>query len=472
MTELLHLSATQIATKIRQGEITPIQAVEAHIHRIELVNPQINAVVTPTFDTARAEAQSKTAYIEEHGTADLPPLFGVPVTIKDCWAVEGVRFTGGSWYLRDNIADFDAEAVQLLKNAGAIILGKTNLPDMCWMGETSNPIFGQTNNPHNLKHTAGGSSGGEGAIIAAGGSPLGLGSDIAGSVRIPAAANGCVSLKPTAGRIPAEDHVPRPPDEVLDWNTAGPLARYVEDLGTALSILSRTPVQDYGQISLNQRPCTIYIENGQFPVHPSVTETVLMAMDTLQKAGMTTVRDDTLPLPEVLFNYAGIFRQHGNPEFKTALGGGKAYNLPLEMLRHLFRAGRISGRVLFFTWVIDYLGRQAKNMGLDNFDTLANLKQRILDTMGDGGVILCPLFITPPPKHGWTWRMRTNPVYSIMFNALGFPAVVLPIRYNVYGLPLAVQIVARPDEDEVALAVAAELERVHDGWTMAHVATN
>lgn len=468
MNPILQLSASEIAQKIRNRELSPVEVIEAHIERIEKVNPTINAVITPMFEQARNEAQAAQTKIETDSTVNLPPLFGVPITIKDCWAVKDVRFTGGSWYHRDNIAEKDAEAVKLLREAGAIILGKTNLPDMCWSPETVNPIFGQTNNPHNIKYSVGGSSGGEGAIIAAGGSPLGLGSDIAGSVRIPAAMNGCVSLKPSANRIPAEDHFPTPPDDILGWNTAGPMARRIEDLALALKVLSRTPVQNYQEIDLKERPCTVYIHNGVMPVHKEVTATVETAMQTLNNAGMTTRRDDTLPLPALLYLYFGLFRKYANFAFKEALGGGEAYKSWLEALRTLFGRGRISARVQFFTTGVDLIGLYASvRFGLDSFEKLDELREEILAAMGEGGVMLCPLIITPPPKHGWSWMALRQPPYTIMFNALGFPCVIVPIGYNEKGLPMVVQVVARPDEDEVALAVAAELERVHSGWQMA-----
>lgn len=469
MNPILEMSATELARKIRNRELSSVDVVEAHIQRIEAVNPTINAVVTPMFEQARKEAQAAQIQIEAEGSENLPPLFGVPMTIKDCWAVKDVRFTGGSWYWRDNIADKDAEAVKLLREAGVIILGKTNLPDMCWTGETVNPIFGQTNNPHNIKYSAGGSSGGEGAIIAAGGSPLGLGSDIAGSVRIPAAMNGCVALKPTGGRIPAEDHFPSVSEEIADWNTAGPMARRIEDLALALKVLSRTPVQDYQEISLKDRRCLVYIHNGTVPVRKDVAASVEQTAETLKNAEMATERNDKLPLVFAAMIYAVLMRDIGNKDFKRALGGGKAYNLWLEILRTLAGRGRISARVLWFTSYLDNAALPFKAVVKDGFADLERIKQEFLDAMGEGGVILCPIIITSPPKHGWIWRVATQIPYSSMFNALGFPCVVLPIAYNEKGLPMAVQVVARPNEDEVALAVAAELERVHGGWQMATI---
>ena len=251
MDDVLSLGAAEIARQIRAGQRSVSDVLEAHIRRIEAVNPALNALVTPNFEAARAAAQAADDHVARHGTADLPPLFGVPVSIKDAFPVAGQRFTAGAWALRDQIADEDAEAVARLKAAGAIVLGKTNCPELSWLIETVNPVFGRTHNPHDPARTVGGSSGGEAALIAAGGSPLGLGSDIAGSVRIPAAACGVVSLKPSAGRIPTAGHVPDFGPALPGWNTAGPLARRVEDLALALSVLSETPVIDHTTIDLS-----------------------------------------------------------------------------------------------------------------------------------------------------------------------------------------------------------------------------
>jgi fatty acid amide hydrolase 2 len=469
METLLHLSAAEIVRRIRQRDLKPSQVLEAHIQRIEAVNPKINALITPNFEQARTEAQAADARLESGATDALPALFGLPITVKDCWAVNGLRFTGGSYYMRDNIANFDAEAVRRLKAAGAIIMGKSNLPDMCWSGETVNPIFGQTNNPRNLAYTAGGSSGGEGALVAAGASPLGLGSDIAGSVRIPAAENGCVSLKPTAGRIPSHDHVPFVSEPIGSWNTAGPLARRIEDLALALEVLSETPVQDYRQINLKNRRCVVTIHNGLIPVRSSVVETVTMAADSLKNAGMAVEHDDKVPLAQTSSLYAALMSKHGNIDFKKALGGGKPYHLWQEIRANMQGKGRISPRVLWHTTYIDIMAPIAHLLGENSFEQLEQYKQQFAEKIGAGGVMLCPLLITEPQKHGWTWTLATQPPYSFLFNALGFPAVIVPIRYNTKGLPLVVQVVACPNEDEVVLAVAQELENIYGGWKIAEV---
>lgn len=468
MTNILTTGAAGIARMIREGAITPSDAVEVHIQRIEQVNPAINAVITPMFEQAREQARLATTHIAKHGTDNLPPLYGVPITIKDSWAVKDVRMTGGSWYYRDQVATEDAEAVRLLREAGAIILGKTNLPDMCWCGESVNPIFGRTNNPHNVKHTAGGSSGGEGAIIAAGGSPLGLGSDIAGSIRIPAAVNGCVGLKPSAGRVPSEDHFPSPGEGVRDWNTGGPLARRVADLALALSVLSRTPVDDYTRLSLEGRRCVIYIRNRLFLVDRQVAGAVGTAMQDLKDAGMDVINKDwQLPMEGLMLAYTALMRKLGNRDFKSALGGGEPYRLIPEAWRALMGNPRISLEVLFFASFIDMVGLVSSLLGLADITKVEKYRDTLLDAMGEDGVMITPLMLTPPPRHGWMYLTLFKPPYTTMFNLLGFPAVIVPIRYTSGGLPLVVQVVATPGNDEVALAVAAKLEEIHGGWRMA-----
>ncbi len=469
MDTLLTLSAAEIARRIRSGALSPVEAVEAHIARIERVNPQINAVVTPLFAAARQQAHAAAERLAQGGSDDLPPLFGVPVTIKDSWGVAGVRFTGGSWYHRDDIASEDAPAVKLLRDAGAIILGKTNLPDMCWAGETVNPVFGRTNNPHHLRHMVGGSSGGEGAIIAAGGSPLGLGSDIAGSVRIPAAACGIVSLKPTGGRIPAEGHLPTPPQGIYNWNTAGPMARRVEDLALALGVLSRTPVQDYRQIELAGRRATVYMDNPFVFVTARVKRAVMRAAGALQAAGMQVNERRDVPLTAAASLYMGIMHQSGGAlAFEQAIGGGTRMRVVDEVRRGLRGQWQVSPEVLLFARSISLIGVFYGMLGYADTNRLAQVRERFLEIMGTGGVLLTPLLASATPRHGWTWWFPFGSLpYTFMFNALGFPAAVVPVGWTPQGLPLVVQVVATPGEDETALAVAAELERVFGGWRLA-----
>src|SRR5437660_6870389 len=200
MDELIYASATSLAQAIRDKRVSSQEVVEAYIHRIEAVNPQLNAVVQLTAETALTQArQADVALARGEITG---PLHGVPITIKDSFDTRGVISTAGTKGRTSYVPQQDATAVARMRAAGAILLGKTNLPELSLAYESNNLIYGRTNNPYDLSRTPGGSSGGESAIIAAGGSPLGLGTDAAGSIRWPAHCCGIVGIKPTRGRVP------------------------------------------------------------------------------------------------------------------------------------------------------------------------------------------------------------------------------------------------------------------------------
>jgi Asp-tRNA(Asn)/Glu-tRNA(Gln) amidotransferase A subunit family amidase len=452
--------AAEIAGLIRSGELTATEAVEACIARIEQVNPRLNAVVTPTFERAREEAREADRRIAESGNDDLPPLFGVPATIKDCYPVEGVRFTAGSWFHRDDVADHDAPAVARLREAGAIVLGKTNIPDMCWGFESVNPVFGRTESARHAGYSAGGSSGGEAAIIAAGGSALGLGSDIGGSLRNPAANNGCVSLKPSSGRVPDEGHVPVVPDEVRPWNHAGPLARRVDDLALALGVLDGT-----GPLSLPEIEgvrCRVFTGNRSMVVSPEVKSSVRRAGAALGSAGMTVEDSPPLPIQRLTVLYSNVLREYALPEINVQLGGGQEMGWASEMRRSLGGDARISTEALSVYGYIAYGGRLKPGPG-DNLDKVARLKERVIETVGDG-VLVCPLLLSRPARHGATWMPFTQIPMAVPFNMTGLPVAMVPVYWTANGLPLAVQVVAGPDKDELALAAAKALEQRLGGW--------
>ena len=238
MTPITALTATEIAQQIKAGELSACAVLDAHIHRIEQVNPQLNAVVIPRFEQARQEAEAADA-AQRRGDA-LGPLHGVPITIKEQLLVKDTATTFGVLNLKDHQASEDGPLVKRLRVAGAIILGKTNTAQLLMYIESDNPVYGRTHNPWNLERSPGGSSGGEAAIIAAGGSPLGLGSDFGGSIREPSHFCGIQGLKPTVWRLTNLD---TRPGIFADGQTGmvpqpGPLARSVADLTLAMRILA------------------------------------------------------------------------------------------------------------------------------------------------------------------------------------------------------------------------------------------
>ena len=230
-------SAVDLAAGIRAGELSPVEVLEAFIERIDQLNPELNAIVAERFDEARSEAAAAERAVAAGGP--LPPLHGVPVTVKEAIAVAGLPQTNGSLLTADVVPSRDAPAVANLRAAGAIVMGVTNVPEFCGWYDTDNRVYGRTLNPHDHARTSGGSSGGESAALAAGLSPLGVGSDIGSSIRQPACWTGVFGMKPTRGFVPLAGHAGYgTPPSVQLFAAIGPLTRYADDLAVALEALA------------------------------------------------------------------------------------------------------------------------------------------------------------------------------------------------------------------------------------------
>src|ERR1700676_199623 len=242
MSELTLLSAVSMAEQIRQKKLSPIDLVEAHLARIEKLNPKLNAFVQVDAEGARREAR-----VAQHALTRgerVGPLHGVPISIKSSLDVKGMRCEAGTKLRAGFVAAQDAPLVSRLRNAGAIILGTTNTPELLMAWETDNLLYGRTNNPWDLSRTPGGSSGGEAAAIAAGCSAGGVGSDGGGSIRVPAHFSGICGLKPTPGRIPATGHFPAPAGPFALIGVVGPMARTVADLKVLFEVMQGPDIGD------------------------------------------------------------------------------------------------------------------------------------------------------------------------------------------------------------------------------------
>ena len=253
MDRLLFQSAANLAQLIRSKEISSEELVRAHLDRIQEINPKLNAVLKLRAEEAIREARGADAAVAA-GQTNGRPFLGVPMTVKDSFAVKGTVTTSGTLGRVSHFPDKDAASVAFMRAAGAIVLGKTNVPELCLAFESDNLIYGRTNNPYDVSRTSGGSSGGEAAIVAACGSPFGLGSDAGGSVRLPAHFCGIAALKPTSGRLPKTGHF-MPPGGTLDrlWQV-GPMARFVEDLALALPVLAQPDYEDASFVPMAIRP--------------------------------------------------------------------------------------------------------------------------------------------------------------------------------------------------------------------------
>ncbi len=331
MKEILSLSGVAQARLIRERAVSSEELVRAHIEQIEAINPQLNAVVEVLGESALEAARAADRRAEP-----LSPLDGVPFSIKDSIEVAGTVCTAGTLGYRNRPRSAaDATLVARLRAAGAISLARTNLPDLLFSFESDNLIHGRTNNPHDLTRTSGGSSGGEAALIAAGGSPFGLGSDAAGSVRVPAHFCGIASLKPTSGRLPRTGHVPPPGGWVEAVWQIGPMARHVEDLQALMPILLGPDGLDYTVVPMPYRDpaetrvedsrIAYFIDNGILPPDPETEATVRRA------AGILHAREDRPPgidrSYDLEMRYLGPDGGEGVREFLRGVGSHRTHPL-------------------------------------------------------------------------------------------------------------------------------------------------
>lgn len=502
------LSAAVLAKKIRQGELSVREVVEAHIYRIEQVNPALNAVVIPLFDEARRAAVEA----DRARARGLPlgPLHGVPVTIKEQFLVAGTDTTLGLPHQVGKPYPHDGPLVSKLRRAGAIILGKTNVPQLLATWETDSPVYGRANNPWNLDRSPGGSSGGEAAIIAAGGSPLGLGGDLGGSIRIPAHFCGICGLKPTAGRLTNADTPIRFVDagQQAIVPQPGPMARTVADLQLAMEVLAAAGTQATPDVTPPvpwPNPDAIRVEglrigffthSNFFAVSPALRRAVKEAGQALSRLG-AQVEPFTPPnLAEAVRLFLAIFTAAGSQtKLKAALAGAKPHRLVKGVIQGatMPRWMRAPAAKIAMQQKQQYLALLLRSTGGRSageywrlVEQQADYRAGFLEAMNRGGfdALICPPFALPAVTHSATEHLFAAGGYTVLYNVLGTPAGVAPVtrvgpdeesdrpasrdfavraarqvEQSSAGLPVGVQVVARHWREDVVLAVMAALER-------------
>jgi amidase len=449
--ELIFASATEQARAIRQKQISSVELTQACLERIAEVNPKLNAVVQLPAASALAEAREADRALA-HGEIR-GPLHGVPFTLKDAIETGGVISTGGTLGRANYVPKEDATVVKRLRDAGGILLGKTNCPEFGWAWESDNLIYGRTNNPFDLSLSPGGSSGGESAIIAAGGSPLGLGSDAGGSVRFPAHCTGIAAIKPTSGRVPRTGHFPGPGGTLDALWQIGPLARCVEDLNTILPIIAGVdwrdpavvpmPLGDAARVDLKTLRVAFHTDNGIETPSQETIDAVLTAAKALETS-VAALEEARPPGIEQTYDvYFGLF---------TADGG-----LGLEGL--LETAGTRQVHPLMQR-VLELQRSHAKSMTA--FVKLTGqwdaFRGSLLSFMEQYDVLVCPVCSFAGMVHGSTYDRLPAFSYTMTYNLTGWPAAVVRAGSTRGGLPIGVQIVARPWREDVALAVAGRIE--------------
>ena len=451
--EIIYLSVGQLAKAIQTKAVSSVEVVQAYLKRIDEVNPTLNAVVQLRADEALAEARAADEALARGESKG--QLHGIPMTIKDSLDTAGVITTGGTLGRKDFVPQRDATVVKRLKDEGAILMGKTNTPELTTSLETNNAVYGRTNNPYDLTRTSGGSSGGAAAIITTGGSPFDIGSDYGGSIRLPAHFCGIAGIKPTSGRVPRTGHImPYALGATDTYQTIGPLARTVDDLTLLLGIIAGPdwedptivpmPPANPAAVDLNKLRVAFYTDNGTTTPTPEIMQTVKAVAQALE-GQVSSVREDR---PNRLAETWDLWTS-----LNVADGGYGTLEI-LEKVgtqpnaRHLAAAQQeVTGREF---------GKRLREMDL--------FRSQMLGFMANYDVIICPVNANVAIKHDTLWENFAGFSYASTYNLTGWPAAVVRAGTSPEGLPIGVQLIANPWREDVALKVARFVEDAFGGW--------
>ncbi|XP_041895801.1 fatty-acid amide hydrolase 2, partial [Corvus kubaryi] len=511
-------SAPAPQTAAAPVQVTCIEVVEAYVQRIKEVNHLINAVVKDRFEEALQEAQQVDKLLSEGPGNDYLeekfPLLGVPITVKEAFSLYGMPNTSGLVNRRNVIATSDATVVSRLKQAGAIPLGVTNCSELCMWYESSNRVYGRTNNPYDLQRIVGGSSGGEGSVLAAACSVIGVGSDIGGSIRMPAFFNGVFGHKPTTGVVPNDGQFPNAQGVRTSYLCTGPMCRYAEDLEPMLRVMAGPGVSklklnekvslekikfhcmdhDGGSIFVSpvdkeilqaQKKVVEHLENDlgvqvqRVAIHKmkysfQIWSAMMSSKDSEGQVGMSAKQGTSClalcPMLCLLTCRLGL-TPCGMPgqeaqKFTDLLGDHGKPVWPLwELMKWL--VGMSS-----HTLPAIALGLTEKlvNLNLSGKAKLVSMGKSLQEEMeallGPDGVLLYPSHPTIAPKHHSPICMPFNFAYTAIFNVLGLPVTQCPLGLGSEGLPLGIQLVAAAYNDHLTLAVAQYLEKAFGGWVL------
>jgi Asp-tRNA(Asn)/Glu-tRNA(Gln) amidotransferase A subunit family amidase len=467
MHDLVALPASEMADLVRRRKLSPVEIVEAHLQRIEKVNPVLNAFVQ--VDSEGARKRAKEAESEVMRGDAIGQLHGVPISIKSSIDVAGLRCEAGSKLRAGHVAQTDAPLVRRLKEAGAIVLGNTNTPELLMAWETDNLLYGRTNNPWDLSRTAGGSSGGESAAIASGCSAGGIGSDGGGSIRVPAHFTGICGLKPTPGRVPATGHFPQSVGPFSSLGVVGPMARNVADLQLLFKVVAGpddgdpsaapVPLHFSRDEKLEKVRIGYFEDDGRTPVTLETRAAVRAAANALKDSGFEVVPCRPEGLEKARQLWWKFFGITGGMLLAPMLAAHENEISPILQ---------------------EFCGWVAKEQPLSAQDLLDAWIERDLvclefrKQMQQMPIFISPVCSIPAFKHrerSWSVEGQTIKYldawsYTEFFNLLGNPCAVVPVNSSPEGLPIGIQIIGRPYEEETVLRIAARVEEKCAGWKM------
>ncbi|EEB11672.1 amidotransferase subunit A, putative [Pediculus humanus corporis] len=465
-------SATSLAKKIREKELTAETVVRAFIERIEQVNPIINAVVDERFDLAIKESQEIDKYLKT--TTDPidkieknKPLLGIPFTTKESTSCKGLNYTFGLLARKGEKGTEDAEVVRLMKEAGGILLGVTNMPELNLWCESRNNLYGQTLNPFNTTRTVGGSSGGEASIISVCGSPIGIGTDIGGSIRMPAFFCGIFGHKPTTDAVSMKGTTRRTGNEKNSMAAAGPMAKYHEDLVSVLKVVSihssinETLYQEVDMKTIN----FYYMEELNDPrvskVDEELTQILRRAVNYCQDISGVACKKAKFHGLEYSYKLWRYWMTKEPYQFEDELGNReRTVNLWKELPKKLIGKSEFTLAAIYK--LIDHKLPQENSIWAEKLTE--KLKTEFNNILDNNGVLLCPSSPTPAPYHYTPFLRPFNFTYWALFNIFKFPVTQVPLGLNKEGLPIGIQVVAALNNDKICLEVAKHLQNGFGGW--------
>ncbi len=464
MDDWLTESATQLAGRIRRREVSSEAVVSAHIDRAKQTRVALGAIASDRFDEAMREARAADAQIARDPSASLPPLLGVPCSIKECFALTGMPQSAGLVARRDYRAPRDAVTVARLRAAGAIPIGVTNTSELCMWMESTNRLYGRTNNAYDVGRTAGGSSGGEGAIVGAGAAPFGLGSDVGGSIRMPAFFNGVFGHKPTPGLISNDGQFPTAHGDAQRYLCSGPITRRAEDLWPLLKILAGGDAPgDPDRVELRGLVVLDIAENGRLGVSREVRAAQVSAAHALARKGVNVRAFSSPRLRHSLEMWSVLMSEAGGPTFAELLGEGRA--LPAARELGLWALGRSQHTFIAIALaLVEKLPALKGDQARRFVDMARELRVELTTAMGEGGALLFPPYPTTAPRHNAPMLLPVQWMYTAIFNVLEMPVTQVPVGLGAGGLPLGVQVASSPGRDDVTVALAIALERELGGW--------
>lgn len=464
---VLDMDVVAVAEKIRSGKLSASEAVETYIAHLQNVNPHINSLVEDRFAAAIDEAEAADRALAQ-GEAQ-GELFGVPVSMKESFDVKGMQTTGGLPHRQGLTSETDAAIVAKLKAEGAIILGKTNTPTLCFCQESENKLYGRTNNPWDLTRTAGGSSGGEGALIAVGGAAAGIGSDIGGSLRFPAHFNGVVGFKSGDRQVSQKGsfpHIEHPFQERMLG--IGPMTKSVRDAELLYGIIADHPVTkaDLSDFTISVLPR----ENG-YPLSDNTGALLQQIKDALTEKDFST--EKAVP---PYFNDAALLWQ----EIMSVDGGASVAELAFGERRtqpvREYLKERFTGKAelhRYMTWAL--IGARTFKPRKKRIEDIAETLARGDEELGSyltKRILIFPVYRCAALPHGQLYReifsirktfLKVMP-YVAYANVWGLPALIVPVGVDAHGLPVSVQLMSQNGNEDALFQLGKVIESRFRGY--------